>query len=87
MQALHIRCDLFSRHVPGELEGGVTWQEHEAGLEDRITDPHGRVHRGAYRALPSRRVYIEKEETVGKRTEIPLYWSAPPMLSNSNGFG
>jgi retron-type reverse transcriptase len=39
---------------------GVTWQEYETGLADRITDLHSRVHRGAYRALPSRRVYIEK---------------------------
>jgi RNA-directed DNA polymerase len=39
---------------------GMTWQEYETGLEDRITDLHNRVHRGAYRALPSRRVYIEK---------------------------
>ncbi len=29
---------------------GVTWQEYEAGLEDRLVDLHGRVHRGAYRA-------------------------------------
>ena len=41
---------------------GVTWQEYETGLEDRLVDLHGRVHRGAYRALPSRRVYIEKED-------------------------
>jgi group II intron reverse transcriptase/maturase len=41
---------------------GVRWQEYETGLEDRITDLHSRVHRGAYRALPSRRVYIEKED-------------------------
>jgi RNA-directed DNA polymerase len=39
---------------------GVTWQEYETGLEDRLKDLHGRVHRGAYRALPSRRVYIPK---------------------------
>src|SRR5579864_5712003 len=39
---------------------GVTWQEYENGLEDRLTDLHDRVHRGAYRATPSRRVYIEK---------------------------
>jgi RNA-directed DNA polymerase len=37
---------------------GVTWQEYEAGLEDRLVDLHSRVHRGAYRARPSRRVYI-----------------------------
>src|SRR6266568_4249795 len=41
---------------------GVTWEEYETGLEDRLVDLHGRVHRGAYRALPSRRVYIEKED-------------------------
>jgi hypothetical protein len=39
---------------------GVTWQEYETGLEDRLTDLHRRVHRGAYRAQPSRRVYIPK---------------------------
>ncbi|HZC36950.1 MAG TPA: group II intron reverse transcriptase/maturase [Chthoniobacterales bacterium] len=41
---------------------GVTWKEYEAGLEDRLVDLHGRVHRGAYRALPSRRVYIPKSD-------------------------
>jgi RNA-directed DNA polymerase len=41
---------------------GMTWQEYETGLEDRLTDLHSRIHRGAYRALPSRRVYIEKED-------------------------
>jgi RNA-directed DNA polymerase len=38
----------------------VTWSEYEQGVEVRITDLHGRVHRGAYRAQPSRRVYIPK---------------------------
>ena len=41
---------------------GVTWQEYESGLENRLVDLHGRVHRGVYRALPSRRVYIQKED-------------------------
>ena len=41
---------------------GVTWQEYETGLENRLLDLHGRVHRGAYRARPSRRVYIEKAD-------------------------
>jgi RNA-directed DNA polymerase len=41
---------------------GVTWQEYERGVEDRVVDLHGRVHRGAYRAKPSRRVYIEKAD-------------------------
>jgi RNA-directed DNA polymerase len=41
---------------------GVTWQEYEVGLEGRLTDLHGRIHRGAYRAKPSRRVYINKDD-------------------------
>jgi group II intron reverse transcriptase/maturase len=41
---------------------GVTWQEYETGLEDQLIDLHSRVHRGAFRAKPSRRVYIEKED-------------------------
>jgi RNA-directed DNA polymerase len=41
---------------------GVTWQEYETGLASRVTDLHNRVHRGAYRAQPSRRVYIPKAD-------------------------
>lgn len=41
---------------------GVTWQEYESGLEDRLVDLHSRVHRGTYRAQPSRRVYIPKAD-------------------------
>jgi RNA-directed DNA polymerase len=41
---------------------GVTWLEYETGLEDRLIDLHSRVHRGAYRAQPSRRVYIPKAD-------------------------
>ena len=41
---------------------GVTWQEYETGLEDRLIDLHSRVHGGAFRAPPSRRVYIQKDD-------------------------
>jgi RNA-directed DNA polymerase len=41
---------------------GVTWKGYEAGLEDRIRDLHSQVHRGSYRAQPSRRVYIPKAD-------------------------
>jgi len=41
---------------------GVTWREYEDGLADRITELHSRVHRGSYRAEPSRRVYIPKAD-------------------------
>src|SRR5881296_399944 len=41
---------------------GVTWKEYENGLAGRLADLHSRVHRGAYRAQPSRRVYIPKAD-------------------------
>ena len=41
---------------------GLTWQDYEAGLERNLENLHARVHRGAYRALPSRRVYIPKPD-------------------------
>ena len=41
---------------------GVTWQEYEGNLEANITDLHDRLHRGAYRAKPSRRVWIPKSD-------------------------
>src|SRR5215211_796977 len=31
---------------------GVTWKEYGEDLEERLRNPHGRIHRGAYRALP-----------------------------------
>jgi RNA-directed DNA polymerase len=40
----------------------VTWEDYEANLEDNLENLHDRVHRGAYRALPSRRVYIPKPD-------------------------
>jgi group II intron reverse transcriptase/maturase len=41
---------------------GVSWREYETALEDRLVDLHKRVQRGAYRAQPSRRVYIPKAD-------------------------
>ena len=41
---------------------GVTWQEYERDVESNIADLHGRIHRGAYRAQPSRRVWIPKPD-------------------------
>src|SRR5205823_8171636 len=40
----------------------LTWKDYEADLERNIEDLHERVQRGAYRALPSRRVYIPKPD-------------------------
>src|SRR5436853_1006607 len=41
---------------------GLTWRTYEADCERNLADLHTRVHRGAYRALPSRRVYIPKSD-------------------------
>jgi RNA-directed DNA polymerase len=41
---------------------GVTWGEYGEDLEARIRDLHGRIHRGAYRARPSRRTWISKTD-------------------------
>jgi RNA-directed DNA polymerase len=41
---------------------GLTWRDYEADLERKIEALHARVHRGSYRALPSRRQYIPKAD-------------------------
>ena len=51
-----------SSETPHPGVDGLTWQDYEADLDRRIEDLHARVHRGAYRALPSRRRYIPKAD-------------------------
>jgi RNA-directed DNA polymerase len=41
---------------------GLTWEAYDADLERNLADLHSRLHRGAYRALPSRRMYIPKSD-------------------------
>ncbi|HEX2127543.1 MAG TPA: hypothetical protein VHF45_13410, partial [Thermoleophilaceae bacterium] len=40
----------------------LTWEEDAVDLETRLAELHGRLHRGAYRALPSRRRYVPKSD-------------------------
>jgi RNA-directed DNA polymerase len=49
---------------PRAAEGvdGVSWQEYGQDLEGNLQDLHARIHRGAYRARPSRRVFIPKAD-------------------------
>jgi len=49
---------------------GLTWRDYQADLERNLGDLHARVHRGAYRALPSRRVYIPKPD--GQRRPLAV---------------
>jgi group II intron reverse transcriptase/maturase len=41
---------------------GVTWREYGVELEDNLQGLHDRVMRGAYRASPTRRVFIPKPD-------------------------
>src|SRR3954466_13351855 len=64
----HLSIDLFReaflalRRDAAPGVDGLTWRDYEADLERNLTDLHDRVHRGAYRALPSRRRYIPKPD-------------------------
>jgi len=64
----HIDIDLleeaFSKLKANAAPGvdRLTWKDYEANLRRNIEDLHNRVQRGAYRALPSRRVYIPKPD-------------------------
>ncbi len=41
---------------------GVSWQSYGQELEENLHDLHARLHRGAFRAKPSRRSYIPKAD-------------------------
>ncbi len=41
---------------------GVTWKEYETGLDEKLADLQSRIHRGTYRAQPSKRAYIPKAD-------------------------
>jgi len=49
---------------------GVTWQEYGERLEERLVDLHARIHKGSYRARPSKRVWIPKSD--GSRRPLGL---------------
>ncbi len=49
---------------------GVTWVDYETELEPKLAALHDRVHRGAYRAQPSRRRYIPKAD--GKQRPLAV---------------
>src|SRR5689334_14488949 len=62
----HISVDLLEdafSELKEDAAPGVdrlSWKDYEADLERKLEDLHDRVQRGAYRALPNRRVYIPK---------------------------
>ena len=50
--------DLKKQAAPGI--DGETWAEYADNFEARIVDLHARIHRGTYRAKPSKRTWIPK---------------------------
>ncbi len=52
--------DLKRQAAPGVDE--VTWRQYGGDLEERLADLHERIHRGRYRAQPSKRAWIPKPD-------------------------
>lgn len=59
---------LNPKAAPGVDE--ETWVEYGADYVNRIRDLHERLHRGAYRAKPSKRMYLEKPD--GRKRPIGI---------------
>ncbi|HTF40545.1 MAG TPA: reverse transcriptase domain-containing protein, partial [Propionibacteriaceae bacterium] len=64
----HVTVDLLQdayaalRREAAPGADGVTWSTYGENLETNLQNLHQRVHRGAYRAQPSRRRYIPKPD-------------------------
>jgi RNA-directed DNA polymerase len=50
------------KHEAAPGVDGVTWEQYDIDLEDRLRDLHRRIHEGTYRAQPSRRAFIPKAD-------------------------
>lgn len=59
--ALHAAYLNLKRDAAAGIDG-VSWQDYGRDLEPRLADLHDRIHRGSYRARPSRRVTIPKAD-------------------------
>ena len=59
----HLEAAFFElqKNVAAGVDG-LTWRAYEADLKRSLEDLHGRLHRGAYRPLPTRRVFIPKPD-------------------------
>ena len=60
-EMLRLAFDALKKDAAPGVDG-VTWSDYEVDLERRLEELHDRVHRGAYRPQPSRRVYIPKAD-------------------------
>src|SRR5437016_2369495 len=89
----HISIDLLEQAFDELKENAapgvdrVTWKDYEADLEDNLEDLHDRVQRGAYRALPSRRVYIPKPDGRQRPLAVATYPSNCTLGQPTFGIG
>jgi RNA-directed DNA polymerase len=60
-ETLRLAFEALKKDAAPGVEG-MTWSDYEVDLERRLEELHDRVHRGAYRPQPSRRVYIPKAD-------------------------
>jgi RNA-directed DNA polymerase len=66
---------------------GLRWEDYERNLEGNLVDLHARVHRGAYRALPARRVFIPKPDGRQRPLAIATVSSNCTSIPSAFGFG
>ena len=66
---LHTAFDELKKDAASGVDD-ETWHEYEPDREERLADLHGRIHRGAYRAKPSKRIYIAKAD--GRKRPIGI---------------
>jgi RNA-directed DNA polymerase len=75
----HVTIDLLKdaySWLKREAAAGVdgrTWQSYKQNLEVNLAELHSRIHRGTYRALPSRRRYIPKPDGGNARWGLPRW--------------
>lgn len=66
---LHEAFDKLKKSAAAGIDD-VTWQDYEQDREASIVALHGRIHRGYYRAKPSKRIHIPK--TDGRQRPIGI---------------
>ena len=74
---------LRPRAAPGV--DGVTWHDYGRDLEENLRALHARVHRGSYRAKPSRRVYIPKPDGRQRPLAIAALEGQDPAAGGGRG--
>ena len=75
----HLTVDLLEEAVGALAQDaaagvdGLTWMEYAAHREGNLANLHARLHRGAYRALPSWRAYIPKPDGRQRPLAVPTH--------------